>query len=146
MANAIGFYCDTLNFVAIHGFIATAGNFCCERVTCCHKNHSVAIKFFIVATRQGIHNEKNMRCMQGELLHRCLDWLLLLTLLQQNKKKALLLLFSIVAIDSLLWQRKTQSLQMKHSFAMQIKLLGMEAWLLRCKSEALQLGSYIATK
>ncbi|KAG2642784.1 hypothetical protein PVAP13_2KG215782 [Panicum virgatum] len=51
MANATGFYCDTLNFVAIYRFSATTVVFCCLRVTCCHQNFSVAIKIVIVATR-----------------------------------------------------------------------------------------------
>jgi hypothetical protein len=63
MANAIGFYCNTQNFVAISGFSAMIGDFGCKRVPCCHQNHSVAIKILIVAIRWGIRNEKNMRCM-----------------------------------------------------------------------------------
>ena len=51
IANATDFYCDTLNFVAIRRFSAATVVFCCVRVTCCHKNFSVAIKIVIVATR-----------------------------------------------------------------------------------------------
>ena len=51
IANATDFYCDTLNFVAIRRFSAATVVFRCVRVTCCHKNFSVAIKIVIVATR-----------------------------------------------------------------------------------------------
>ena len=48
-ANATVFCRNTLNVVGICGFSATAGDFGCERVTCYHGNHSVAIKILIVA-------------------------------------------------------------------------------------------------
>ena len=51
IANATDFYFDTLNFVAIRRFSAATVVFRCVRVTCCHKNFSVAIKIVIVATR-----------------------------------------------------------------------------------------------
>ena len=56
LANAIGFYCDTHNFVAISMFSATTGDFGCVRVTFCNQNLSVAIKILFVAISRRYHN------------------------------------------------------------------------------------------
>ena len=118
-------------------FSQRADDFHCERVGSCHGNHSIAIKILIVATRWGIRNKKT--CVACRVSYCKVVWIGCYCWRYHNQNEVLLLLFSIVAIDSFIWQHKTYLWKWSIDIATQIRLLN-GSWLLRPKLEAWQLG------
>ena len=128
LANAIGIYCDTQNFVAIRRFSATVRDFGCVRMTCCNQNLSVTIKILLVAIYRRYHNTYFLSLQQGgvfttekNVLHvrwgycnvywiGCYSWWC------HNQNEGLLLLFSTFAIDPCYGNTKLSRCKWKHTY------------------------------